>query len=46
MKLNLNFFLKIADTLVENAMILTCTKIQRKILIFGGVGAPKSCFWD
>ena len=26
---------------VENAMILTCAKIQRKILMFGEVGARK-----
>ena len=31
---------------VENAMILTCAKIQRKILTFGEVGAPESSFWD
>ena len=24
-------------------MILTCTKIQRKVLIIGEVGAPKNC---
>ena len=34
------FFLKIADTLVENAMILACTKIQRNVLMLGEVGAP------
>ena len=31
---------------VENAMILTCAKIQRKILMLGEVGAPESSFWD
>ena len=40
------FFENRKRTLVENAIILTCTKIQRKILIFGEVGAPESCFWD
>ena len=27
-------------------MILTCAKIQRKILMFGEGGAPESSFWD
>ena len=39
-------FLKIADTFVENAMILMCANVQRKILMFGEVEAPESSFWD
>ena len=27
-------------------MILTCAKIQRKILMLGKVAAPESSFWD
>ena len=27
-------------------MTLTCDKIQRKVLMFGEVGAPESSFWD
>ena len=26
-------------------MILTCARIQRKILMFGEVGVPESSFW-
>ena len=40
-KLKPNFFLKIVD---ENATTLTCAKIQRKLLMFGEVGAPESFF--
>ena len=29
----------------ENVTTLTCAKIQRKVLMFGDVGAPES-FWD
>ena len=31
---------------VKNAMMLTCAKIQRKMLMFGEVGSPESYFWD
>ena len=31
---------------VENGIILTCNRIQRKILMFGEVGAPESSFRD
>ena len=37
-------FENLGRTLVENAMILKCIKIQRKMLIFGEVGAPESYF--
>ena len=30
---------------MENAKILTCAKIQKKMLMFGEVGAPESYFW-
>ena len=39
-----HLFENLGRTLVENAMILTCIKIQRKMLIFGEVGAPESYF--
>ena len=45
-KLKPKMFLKIADTFVENAMILMCANVQRKILMFGEVEAPESSFWD
>ena len=35
-----------SHTFTENAMILTCAKIQRKTVMFGEVGAPESSFWD
>ena len=34
-KLKPKLFLKIGHTFVENAIILACAKIQRKILMFG-----------
>ena len=37
---------KIADTFVENAMVFTSAKIQRKVLMFGEVRAPESSSWD
>ena len=40
------FFENRGHTFVENAMILTCANIQRKLLMFGKVGAPESSFWD
>ena len=40
------FFENHGHIFVENAMILLCTKIQRKILILGKVGTPESSFWD
>ena len=40
------FFEICGTTFVENAMILTCAKIQRKILMIGEVGIPESSFWD
>ena len=40
------FFENRGHTLIENAMILTCAKIQRKVLMFGEVEAPESSFWD
>ena len=39
-----NFFENHGRTFIENAMILTCPKIQRKILMFDEVGAPESYF--
>ena len=46
-KLKLIFFFENrGHTFVENATILTYAKIQRKILMFGQVGAPESYFWD
>ena len=30
----------------SGCMILTCAKMQIKILMFGEVGAPESYFWD
>ena len=36
------FFENRRHTFVKNAMILTCAKIQRKIIMFGEVGAPES----
>ena len=45
MKLKPNVFLKIADTLLSTK-ILAPSKIQRKILMFGEVGAPESYFRD
>ena len=39
------FFENGGHTFVENAMILICAKIQRKML-FGEVGAPESYFWN
>ena len=46
-KTKTKFFLKNRGrTFVENAMILTCEKIQRKVLMFGKVGAPESSSWD
>ena len=45
-KLKPKIFLKIADTFVENAMILMCANVQRKILMFGEVEAPECPFWD
>ena len=44
-KLKTIFFENGGHTLVENAMILICAKIQRKIL-FGEVEAPESYFWN
>ena len=41
-----NLFENWGQNFVEKAMILTCAKIQRKVLIFGEVGAPESSFWD
>ena len=40
------FFENRGHTFVENAMILTCPEIQRKLLMFGEVGTPESYFWD
>ena len=40
------FFENAGHSFVENAMILTCAKIQRKVLMFGEVGAPESSFWN
>ena len=40
------FFENRGQTLIENAMILTCVKIQGKVLMFGEVGAPESSFCD
>ena len=41
------FFLKNrGHAFVENAMILTWAKIQKKILLFGDVRAPESSFRD
>ena len=46
-KLKPRFFLENREhTFVENTMILIYAKIQRKILMFGEVGAPESYFWD
>ena len=46
-KLKPKLFLKNrGHSFVDNAMILTCGKIQTKILMFGKVGAPESSFWD
>ena len=46
-KLKTNFFLEnCGHIVVENVIILTCAKIQRKVLMFGEVGAPESSFWD
>ena len=39
------FFENHGHTFVENAMILACAKIQRRVL-FGEVGALGSSFWD
>ena len=33
-------------TFAENVLILTCARIQRKILKFGEAGDPESSFWD
>ena len=38
------FFENRGHTFVENTMILTCTKIQTKMLMFGKVGASESSF--
>ena len=38
------FFENRGDAFVENAII--CTKIQRKILMFGEPGALESHFWE
>ena len=35
------FFENCEHTFIENAIILICAKIQRKILMFGEVGAPE-----
>ena len=43
-KLKPKIFVKLADTLAENAMILTSAKILGKIL-FGEVGTLESSFW-
>ena len=32
-------------TFVKNVMTLTCAKIQKKILMFGEIGAPESSFF-
>ena len=41
-----NFFQNRGHTFVENVMILTFAKIQRKVSMFGQVGAPESSFCD
>ena len=47
MKLNSKFFLENrGQAFVKNAMILTCARIQRKILMFDEVRASESSFWD
>ena len=38
------FFLNRGHTFAENAMILTCVKSQRKVLMFGEVGASENYF--
>ena len=40
------FFENRGHTFVENTMIISCDKIQRKVLRFGEVGAPESSFWN
>ena len=39
-------FEDLGHTFVENTMILSCDKIQRKVLRSGEVGAPESSFWN
>ena len=47
MKLNSKFYLENrGQAFVKNAMILTCARIQRKILMFDEVRASESSFWD
>ena len=41
-----SFFENRGHTFVENAMILACAKVQRKVLMFGEVLAPPSSSWD
>ena len=45
-KLKPKFLESRGQTFVENAMILTCAKIQRKMMIFGEIGTPEKYFWD
>ena len=46
-KIKTNFFFENrGHTFAENAIIMICAKIQRKILMFHEVGAPESYFWD
>ena len=41
-----SFFENRGHNFVKNAMILTCAKIQTKILMFGEVGGPEKSLWD
>ena len=45
-KLKPNFFFENQTHFNENAMILTCVKIQKKMFMSGEVGAPENYFWD
>ena len=40
------FFENCGHNFVKNATTLACAKIQRKVLMFGEVGAPESSFWN